>query len=60
MKDLLLDMRVCETWKQAIDNSKKLQKDLFFLADGKPQPLHKIEWYDANSRYICQGDEIKS
>ena len=39
IKDLLLDMRVCKTWKLAIENSIELQKDLFFLADGDAVPV---------------------
>lgn len=38
MKDLLLDQRVSKMWKECIDKSTKLQKALFFVADGGPVP----------------------
>lgn len=50
-KDLLLDMRVCKTWKRAIENSTKLQKDLFFLADGDAQHFVTEKKQDSSSRF---------
>ncbi|KAF7190714.1 hypothetical protein HII31_07873 [Pseudocercospora fuligena] len=34
MRDLLLDQRVCKTWKACIDSSVKLQRGLFFKPAG--------------------------
>lgn len=39
IKDLLLVIRVCKTWKKTIDAFSKLQQSLFFLAEADPRRL---------------------
>lgn len=57
MKDLLLDQRVCKTWRNLITTSSKLQQALFLKPAGDGPVAWIDSYYDYEGRYHVKEDQ---